>query len=166
MAITYARLSPILLTDILAELETNFRFAALTATQKVAVLESVQQRVCDLYDAAGKDNFLVNTSMSSGIATDVAGVVISPQEVYWSAATYDEAGQQIQLYAIVVPLTATIKTVAWSSSNEAIATVNSGGLVTKMKEFTWAESDPVIITVTTDDGGFTNAVSIDQRYPG
>jgi formylglycine-generating enzyme required for sulfatase activity len=56
-------------------------------------------------------------------------------------------------------LTATVantdnKTVTWSSSNTAVVTVNSSGLVTSLK------SGKAMITVTTADGGFTAQCSV------
>ena len=51
---------------------------------------------------------------------------------------------------IVLPANASNKAVSWSSSNTAIATVSSGGVVTGIRI-----GGPVNITVTTVDGGFT-----------
>ncbi|MDE7149547.1 MAG: Ig-like domain-containing protein, partial [Bacteroidales bacterium] len=58
-------------------------------------------------------------------------------------------GEALQLTATVLPVEATDKTVAWTSSNEAVATVSATGLVTAVAA---GEAD---ITVTTTDGGFT-----------
>jgi len=54
-----------------------------------------------------------------------------------------------QLFAMIIPTNATTKDVTWTSSNKAIATVSSTGLVTALKTGT------TIITVKTKDGGFT-----------
>ncbi|WP_442957025.1 Ig-like domain-containing protein [Peribacillus sp. Aquil_B1] len=58
-----------------------------------------------------------------------------------------------QLTATVAPADATNKAVTWSSSNPAVATVNSSGLVTGVTE------GNAIITATTIDGGFTATCS-------
>jgi len=59
-----------------------------------------------------------------------------------------------QLTAIVRPFNAINQAVVWTSSDEAVATVDETGLVT-------ARSPGVaVITVTTEDGGFTHAVTV------
>ena len=52
------------------------------------------------------------------------------------------------LVATVTPADATTKTVTWSSSNTAVATVSSGGVVTPVA------AGNALILVTTTDGGF------------
>ena len=66
-----------------------------------------------------------------------------------TAAELTVGGEALQLTATVAPADATDKTVAWTSSNEAVATVSESGLVTAVAA---GEAD---ITVTTTDGGFT-----------
>lgn len=63
-------------------------------------------------------------------------------------------GATQQLTATVSPANATDKAVSFSSSNTAVATVTTGGLVTAVTEGT------ATITVTTNDGGFTDATQI------
>jgi uncharacterized protein YjdB len=58
-----------------------------------------------------------------------------------------EVGQTVQLTAAVEPENATNKNVNWSSSDDAVATVDETGLVTAIAEGT------ARITVTTEDGG-------------
>lgn len=60
-----------------------------------------------------------------------------------------EEGATLQLAATVKPSYADDKSVRWKSSDEAIATVNSTGLVTALTAGTCT------ITVTTNDGDFT-----------
>ena len=62
--------------------------------------------------------------------------------------------QSEQLSATVAPSYATNKNVAWSSSDENIATVSETGLVTGVGVGT------ATITVTTEDGGFTATCSV------
>jgi hypothetical protein len=70
------------------------------------------------------------------------------------------AGDTVQLNAIVEPETATNKSVTWSSSDLAVAVVSDDGLVTAEGEGT------ATITVTTDDGGFTDSVTINVDPAG
>ncbi|MDP4181870.1 MAG: Ig-like domain-containing protein, partial [Bacillota bacterium] len=68
-----------------------------------------------------------NTDLSftaTAIAVPVTGVKVSP-----TTATIN-AGKTLSLTAIVSPLTATDSTISWSSSNGAVATVDSKGVVT------------------------------------
>ena len=60
----------------------------------------------------------------------------------------------VELKAHVVPSTAGDKSVSWSSSNEAVATVSENGLVTVLAE------GETTITVTTTDGGFTDQCQV------
>lgn len=85
-------------------------------------------------------------------------------------------GETLQLSASIAPEAATYKTVAWTSSNPAVATVDSKGLVTA--QITSAISTPVTITATALDGskvsGFLEIavkqiivpteISIDQKH--
>ena len=78
---------------------------------------------------------------------DVTGVTLSD-----STATIT-AGQTKTLTATVAPENATDKTVSWSSSDEAVATVEDG-VVTAVAAGT------ATITVTTTDGGFTATCAV------
>lgn len=60
----------------------------------------------------------------------------------------------IQLTADVSPINATNKSVSWASDDHTVATVNDFGVVTGISEGT------AIITVTTDDGDFTDSITI------
>ena len=63
-------------------------------------------------------------------------------------------GQTSTLTATVSPANATYKTVTWSSSNTGVATVNASGVVTGVAP------GSVLITVTTDEGGFTDSCRV------
>ncbi|MFX3636012.1 MAG: cadherin-like beta sandwich domain-containing protein [Candidatus Pristimantibacillus sp.] len=81
--------------------------------------------------------------------TPPAGVAISgPSTLHSSDST--------QLQAIITPNTATVKEVIWTSSNPAIATVDSSGKVTAVAE------GKVTITATTVDGTFVSAGVLQQ----
>lgn len=64
-----------------------------------------------------------------------------------------------QLTATVSPSNATNQSVNWSSSNTSVATVNSSGLVTAVSAGT------ATITVTTNDGGFTDNCVVTVAAP-
>jgi hypothetical protein len=78
----------------------------------------------------------------------VTGVTVSP-----TSASLAVNGTQ-QLMATVSPSNATNKTVTWTSSNNAVATVSSTGLVTGIAAGT------ATITVTTQDGALTATSAI------
>jgi len=68
-------------------------------------------------------------------------------------------GNSHQLASVIEPSDASDKSVSWSSSNTEVATVNEGGLVTGVAEGT------ALITVTTNDGGFTDQCEIQVIKP-
>jgi endo-1,4-beta-D-glucanase Y len=78
----------------------------------------------------------------------VTGVAVSP-----TSATINTGATQ-QLTATVSPSNATNKNVSWSSSNTAVATVNSSGVVTGVA------AGNATITVTTQDGNKTATSAI------
>ncbi|WKL46890.1 Ig-like domain-containing protein [Flavobacterium pectinovorum] len=88
------------------------------------------------------------TSAITVAAIPVASVSVSPT----TANLY--AGNTQQLSATIAPANATNKTLTWSSSNTAIATVNSSGLVTAVSAGT------ATITTTTQDGNKTATATI------
>jgi len=88
------------------------------------------------------------TSAITVAAIPVSSVAVSPT----STSLY--AGNTQQLSATISPANATNKNVTWSSSNNAIATVNSIGLVTAVAAGT------ATITATTQDGNKTASATI------
>ncbi|MDR1176318.1 MAG: Ig-like domain-containing protein [Treponema sp.] len=73
----------------------------------------------------------------------VTSIAVSP-----SSTSSLERGSTLQLSAAVLPADAANKTVTWSSGNQAVATVNSNGLVSGIA----ASATPVTITATANDG--------------
>jgi uncharacterized protein YjdB len=78
----------------------------------------------------------------------VTGVTVSP-----TSATFNVGATQ-QLAATISPSNATNKTVSWSSSNAAVASVSASGLVTGVAV------GNAVITVTTQDGNKTAASTV------
>jgi uncharacterized protein YjdB len=78
----------------------------------------------------------------------VAGVTVSPTTASIGV------GATTQLTATVSPSNATNKNVSWSSSDPAVATVDSSGLVAGVAE------GSATITVTTEDGGFAATANV------
>jgi uncharacterized protein YjdB len=95
-------------------------------------------------------NFNLNkvtfTSVTGNVI--VTGVTVSPTTQSLSV------GSTVQLTATVAPSNATNKSVTWSTSNAAVATVNSTGLVTAVG------TGSATITVTTVDQGKTATSAI------
>ncbi|WP_161595779.1 Ig-like domain-containing protein [Flavobacterium pectinovorum] len=88
------------------------------------------------------------TSAITVAAIPVASVSVTPA----TASLY--AGNTQQLSATIAPANATNKTITWTSSNNAVATVNSSGLVTAVSAGT------ATITTTTQDGNKTATATI------
>ncbi len=82
------------------------------------------------------------------IAAQVSGVTVSPEEVAL------KTGESIDLTATVQPGTAVNRNVTWSSSDPDVATVDQNGAVTALR------SGSTVITVTTEEGGFTASCSV------
>lgn len=84
-------------------------------------------------------------------ATPATGVSVTP------ATATVRVGKTATIKAIVTPDDATDKTVTWTSSDDTVATVDSNGVVTGVKEGT------ATITATTTDGGFTATCEVTVR---
>ncbi|MCY9666928.1 S-layer homology domain-containing protein [Paenibacillus alginolyticus] len=90
------------------------------------------------------DIIITGTPLNPGQSTAVTGVTLNN-----TAPSMTVGGSVYGLIANVSPSDATNKMVTWSSSNAAVASVNSSGVVTPLTEGT------AVITATTADGGFT-----------
>jgi uncharacterized repeat protein (TIGR02543 family) len=84
----------------------------------------------------------------AGSAVAVTGVSVAP-----TAATID-AGATVRITATVTPANATNKAVTWRSSNTAIATVNTSGVVTGVA------AGSATISAVTADGGFSAGATV------
>jgi endoglucanase len=95
------------------------------------------------------DGVLVyGSTPTPGVVVPVTGISVSP------GADSLQINKTLQLTATVTPSNATNKSVTWSSSAPAIASVSSTGVVTALAQ------GSATITATTADGGFTASSSI------
>lgn len=104
--------------------------------------------------ASGETTITV-TSKGDPTKVKYCGVLVSTQTIAVTGVTLNklllslEIGNSETLHATIAPENATDKTVTWSSSNSAVATVDGSGKVTAVA------SGIAMITVTTKDGGKT-----------
>ena len=82
------------------------------------------------------------------LPTAVSAITIDPKE--WAG----EVGESFTINAIIEPDAATDKTLTWSSSNEAVATVNADGMVTAVAV------GEAVITVKAGEVSATCAVTV------
>ena len=105
------------------------------------------------YGLANVTNFFaqVQTPDTIGQSSNVpvTGVSLAP-----SAISFDTLNDTEALTATVEPASATNKAVTYASSNTSIAEVSATGVVTSKANGT------AIITVTTEDGGFTDVCAV------
>ena len=94
----------------------------------------------------------------TAVCTVVVPVPVSGIVIGCSSMTV-AAGTDFTLQAAVLPVDASNKKVTWSSSDETIATVDENGHVTAV------EAGETMITVTTEEGGFTATCSLTVK-PG
>ncbi|USF26992.1 hypothetical protein N510_001926 [Firmicutes bacterium ASF500] len=94
---------------------------------------------------------------AEGVSTGEAAVPVTGVTVNEEASV--ETGKSITLTATVAPASATDKSVRWSSSDTSVATVDKQGKVTGVSLGT------AVITVTTEDGGFTASCTVTVVSP-
>ena len=95
--------------------------------------------------------FLIGCDGLTPLPIPVTGVNITAGD----SIQIEIGGPYILVIAEVEPLFADNTDVTWSSSNPLIATVSSGGLITG------GSVGVTTITVTTDDGGFTDSIEVE-----
>lgn len=76
-----------------------------------------------------------------------------------NAARFTHRDDTLQLTAVITPANADNRKVTWESSDSAIADVDENGLVTPVA------NGVAVITVTTEDGGFTDRCKITVDIP-
>lgn len=107
------------------------------------------------YGLVDVSNFFTNvqTPDSIGNTVNVTGVGLAPSILALNT------GETAQLTATVVPNNATDKGVTYTSSAAGVASVSDSGLVTALAD------GSATITVTTDDGSFTDTCSVTVATP-
>ncbi len=119
--------------------------------------DAVATVVDGLVTATGKGSAVITVTTADGghtanctvsVLMPVGGVEIEQDD----AQLY--AGKTLILSAEVFPSNASNKNVSWSSSDDNVATVNGGGIVTAVGRGT------ATITVTTEDGSFTDSITV------
>ena len=103
----------------------------------------------------GESWIVDNISVQSTSSTPVTGVSIDQ-----SGPIALTEGNTTTLSATVSPSDATDQSVSWASSDDAIATVDANGVVTGEADGT------ATITVTTNDGGYTDDITVNVAAPG
>ena len=91
---------------------------------------------------------------NSGLIDRVTGIILDPTSHTMGA------GEQVQITATVLPATANNKTITWSTSNPAVATVSATGLVTAL-----ADGSCTITATSTDGSGVSAGCAITVSRP-
>ena len=101
----------------------------------------------------GSYDFTEDQEVLIGIQPDKDPVAVTGVSVAPTSLTL-KIKERGQVTATVVPDSATIQTVTWTSSNAAVATVSASGVVTGVA------AGEATITATTSDGGFTATCAV------
>lgn len=100
------------------------------------------------------------TSQDGGLTANcriiVKQVSVESVSLNYSNATIEE-GKTGRLRVTISPSNATNQNVSWSSSEPSVASIDSSGLITAIKP------GLTVITVTTEDGGFTASCNLQVR---
>jgi len=145
---------------------SNATYRSVTWSSSDTAVASVETRSGYAYQAfiygrALGTAVITATTYDSGFAASCT-VTVEPYPVTGVSLSRSAmaviVGGQEQLEATVAPSNAINKAIVWSSSNNAVATVSASGLVEGLSAGT------AVITVTTQDGGFTAdcAVTVSQ----
>ena len=143
--------------------ETSIRIFPEMASNKKVSFVSQNESVCTV-DSNGNitgistgSTFVIVTTSDRG-KTDILNVLVVAEDVTGITLPETEMtmiqGEQKQLQPIVEPYTALNKTVIFESSDPAVVSVKANGYVTALSP------GETVITVTTQDGGFTATCKI------
>lgn len=111
--------------------------------------------------AVGKGSATITVTTKDGCFADTCSVTVTQQVTGISlnkSTSNMLVGETDMIIANVEPSNASDKSVTWSSSNESVATI-ADGVVTSVAE------GCAIITVTTEDGGFTDTCTVNVIVP-
>ncbi len=115
----------------------------IVAPAQVGTYNFQWKMVKDGFGWFGSQSANMQITVAGSPAIPVTGITVSPVSAQLIV------GNSQQLTTIITPLDATIKIINWTSSNSAIATVNSNGLVTAVG------AGSATITATTEDAAKT-----------
>lgn len=121
--------------------------SGMSSTAKALLISLLRKALYSSEQSA--DISALEVALETGDPVFVTGVSISPTT---GSIAYGESTLTIK--ATVTPSNATNKAVAWTSSNENVATVSAKGVVTAVSAGT------ATITATTMDGGFTATCAV------
>lgn len=134
------------------------------ATNKSVTWSSSDEAVATVTEGVvvgvGAGSATITVTTVDGGFTDTCAVTVSAAVVHVTGVTVAPktdtiaVSDTITLTATVAPVDATDKSVTWSSSDDAIATVDASGVVEGKSAGT------ATITVTTTDGSFTDTAAI------
>lgn len=131
------------------------------ATNKDVIYTSNNEKVAsiknDVLTAVNEGSAIITAQSLDGNKTASLKVVVTKDNPIISVESITLNQSEIALYvndkyqleASILPMNAKDKAVTWSSDNPNIASVNEKGLVTALSD------GRAVITVTTNDGGFT-----------
>ncbi len=115
------------------------------------------------FNARGNATITVTTNDGNHTATCAIEVIQQVESVSLDTTSLSRnVGDTKQLTATILPTNANNKNITWNSDNEAVATVDSNGLVT------FNQRGNATITVTTEDGNHsaTCAIEVIQQVEG
>ena len=124
-----------------------------TVTWKSSAPEVVSVDEDGVLTALSVGSAVITVTTDDGGKTGTCVVTVKPKVINVTGVSLDKTTltlteeETYSLTAIVAPANATDKSVTWSSSNTAVATVSDSGVVTAVK------AGSATITVTTIDGG-------------
>lgn len=104
--------------------------------------------------ATGTDGSLGKVRSGGTALIQAADAYVKVTGVTLPATATVEVGKIVSLEATVSPAEASVKTVNWTSSDESVVKVSRSGVINGIQE------GSAVITVTTDDGGFTAACAV------
>ncbi|MBR6284527.1 MAG: Ig-like domain-containing protein, partial [Muribaculaceae bacterium] len=109
--------------------------------------------------ATGANDVYATVTVTAEVLANipVSSITISPENPVLAA----EAGATVQLTATPLPENALDKTITWSSANEAVATVDANGLVTRTAPLVNDGDQPFTVAITaTAASGVTQTVTV------
>ena len=149
-----------LVATVLPELTTNKSLTWTSSNEAVATVDvnGVVTAIA-LGEATITATTTDGTNLSATCKVTVVPTLVVSIEVTPNSVEAEE-NSEVQLSVNILPENATYKSVEWSSSNDAIASVNANGLVKIRKE------GNVVITATTTDGSNLSATCSINVYSG